>query len=298
MLNKIIERLNGSAADPSALAVVLNDLARDREAAVNEIEGLRSRRHQALLDDANDQELDRVERQIERKQALIEKLDLALPAVRERLAAAKAEARRQRMLEHRDAHNSAARKFITAARATVAAHSALLAVGERARQEGFEREAAVMLPMTANLNGHAICAPDLLDLFENAIAAGMSSVHIPTRGNGGRSVAPNPAPSRESTQHAVRLGQSTPRPKQAERTPNDLNALEPGQSRVRVLRSGWSPSDDQPQCYYGQVIRVSTGIAQRSEGAVQILETYAGPLPQASSSNPVVADAPAAGGAE
>jgi hypothetical protein len=77
------------------------------------------------------------------------------------------------------------------------------------------------------------------------------------------------------SQHAVSvaLGGGARRP--VERPPDDFAPLGGSHEvRVRVLRPGFSPADDRPQCCFNQVIRMSATAAARAEGAIEILERY------------------------
>jgi hypothetical protein len=57
------------------------------------------------------------------------------------------------------------------------------------------------------------------------------------------------------------------------RHPDDLAPLAEGEVRVRILRGGYSPADDAPQCDSGQIIRLARQAAQRAlaAGAVEII---------------------------
>jgi hypothetical protein len=92
MLTKLLERLNGHAGDPASLAEALGALGRERIAARTSLKELQERRRQALLDDAADSQLDKLEREIDRGQTRIEKLDMAEAPLREQLSAAQAAA--------------------------------------------------------------------------------------------------------------------------------------------------------------------------------------------------------------
>jgi hypothetical protein len=75
----------------------------------------------------------------------------------------------------------------------------------------------------------------------------------------------------------VTLADAAPGIHRAERTPDDLAPLEPGQARVRVLRAGFSPADDKPQSHYGQLLRMPIQAALRAEGAIEIIERFGDP---------------------
>ena len=60
----------------------------------------------------------------------------------------------------------------------------------------------------------------------------------------------------------------------AKRVPDDTSSLLPGESRVRVLRAGYSPADDRPQAHFGQILKLprKTAEAAAAAGVVEILE--------------------------
>jgi hypothetical protein len=92
-----------------------------------------------------------------------------------------------------------------------------------------------------------------------------------------RHVPTNPRP----TPQVTTLG-ATPMPVEvlmAQRAPDDLEPLHAGEARVRVLSNGYSPSDDRPQCYAGQLVRMSEPRARHSEalGKVTVVERYEEP---------------------
>ena len=62
----------------------------------------------------------------------------------------------------------------------------------------------------------------------------------------------------------------------AQRALDDVTPLGPSEARVKVLRSGFSPADDRPQCCHGQLIRMALDTAQRAAGtgAVENTEKY------------------------
>ncbi len=77
MLKTILARLNGHAAEAGPLRDELASVQRDREATQAEITRLAAERRQALLDDAPDKEVDRIERASERAKLKLEKMQLA-----------------------------------------------------------------------------------------------------------------------------------------------------------------------------------------------------------------------------
>jgi hypothetical protein len=280
MLNEIVRRLNGHGEDPQSLEEALKLLADQKAAACAALTECQERRRQALLDDASDTALDKLEREIARAETRIEKLTIAEPSLRTRLSAAQAAARQRRWNSHRETYRAAAIEFIAAARAAAEKHAALVAIVGQARREGFEREAAAAMPPTPNIGGSPVLATDLLDLFELAVA-GHSAI------SQSRAAAPAAAPAARlpherqrmtDSQHQVRLYEH-PAPTWEPGTPDDLAPLQPGEARVKVLRGGFSPADDRPQCRYGQIVRMPRAVAQNAanRGAVEVLETNEAP---------------------
>lgn len=304
MLNKLLAKLNGSALDVDALIAALVDLGRERDTAQSELGELQVRRHQALLDDASDSTLDKLERDIARKETAVEKLDLAEPGLRDRLATAKVEARQRQWRALRDAYLVAAGEFLTAARDVAEKHAALIAIVGEAQRAGFAAEVAATMPATPNANGYAIAAPELLDIFERAIAPPQprpaQATAAAKREKTDRAVWKpgsedwTPLPRGMSLQHAITsaisprdsLGLMT-----AQRALDDVTPLGPSEARVKVLRSGFSPADDRPQCCHGQLIRMALDTAQRAAGtgAVEIIEKYV-PTAAASTDKPIEGD--------
>jgi hypothetical protein len=279
MLNALTKKLNGKGSDPAALVEALASLGRDTEAARRELAELKIRRHQALLDDADDSALDKIERLIARAESRIEKLILAEPGLRERLTSAQAAARQQRLSTLTADYRAAAVAFVESARGTAAAHAALVAIAEQARATGFERE-VFKLPATPNLGGHALCAPELIDLFAAAIAGPSKPPTRPvantTQAQAPRAPLPHERAQITDSQHAVSLMLgSSPHPPRAS-APDDEGPLASGEVRAIVIRAGYmTPAG--LTCRAAQKIRLSRELAVAAvrNGAIEILEETA-----------------------
>jgi hypothetical protein len=81
-----------------------------------------------------------------------------------------------------------------------------------------------------------------------------------------------------SLQHPIGLNSGVEIPPKlfgAKRAPDDEAPLKPGQVRVKVLRHGYSPADDRPQCHFGQLIQLPRTTAERvaAAGVVEIIES-------------------------
>jgi len=283
VLNKLLKQLNGHGSDAESLDAALIQLEADRETAQRELSDLQVRRHQALLDDATDATLDKLEREIERAETRIEKLDLAAPGLRERLDAARQDARRRRWEGLLSAWRQAAAEFVSSARATVAAHESLVSLRAAAQSEGFAAEAAAHMPATPNLNGHALLAPDLLDIFEQSMRPPVpdASATRPAIASSSRARARLP---HERVPHGDVHGSvsldfiSAPRPRPT-RVVDDVEPLLPGEVRAVVVRPGLEVRGQ--QCAAGQKIRLQADDAERClrSGSIEITERA--PLTQA-----------------
>src|SRR5579871_987042 len=122
MFHKLMTRLNGHSVEPAAVAEALTQLNRDREAVRAEIDGLNQRRRTALLDDASDAELDKIERLIDRATVRLEKLSLSEQPLRDQLALAQETARRDAEPGFLEEHRSEFEKYASALRALAEAH--------------------------------------------------------------------------------------------------------------------------------------------------------------------------------
>jgi hypothetical protein len=169
MINRILQKMNGSSADPAALAAALADLDQQRAATRDKIDELGKRRHQALLDDASDDVLDKIERQIDRETIRLEKINLAEAPLRERLGAARAEQRRVQLAEFRGEIGRVGRALVDAARDLVVAADEYAALGDRMRSAGFEAEMGSHFIPAPMLNGSFLAAPALVDQFAREV---------------------------------------------------------------------------------------------------------------------------------
>ena len=60
----------------------------------------------------------------------------------------------------------------------------------------------------------------------------------------------------------------------ARRLPDDLAPLAADEVRAKVLRAGFSPADDRPQCAFGQIIRMPRATAERAveAGVIELVQ--------------------------
>lgn len=275
MFNKIVKQLNGHGGEAASLEAALVQLGRDREEARARLDTLSQERHQALLDDANDAALDKIEREIDRATVRLEKLNIAEQPLRERLATAQGAARKK-------AIDAAVDSLVTAYQAIraplFAADAAQLEL-RRAREAAgvaVGEAALARLPIFCfngllGSGGVATWIAENDRIVESVIAARTPGTPKPAASaiQVTRKAPIRPAPTRIA-----------PAPKQVRHEPaaaDDLAPLERGQVRVKVARRGYSPADDRPAAHFGQILRMSAATARfaAERGAVQIIEENA-----------------------
>jgi hypothetical protein len=298
MFNSIIKSLNGHGSEAESLDAALAQLARDLAETSEKIAALQKQRHQALLDDASDTDLDKIERQVARAETRLEKLNMSEAPLRERLAGAQTAARKRRWDALHAEYVEAATKFVAMARATAQEHSALIMIVSQAQREGFSGLVASTMPQTPHVGGNPLLSEELLQIFEQAIAPA-----TPTR----RTAQKKPAkayadlwdqnspgydhptakqlrtivqpPAGRSLQHAVSTDTATTiAPLQpsgrihAKKLPDDTEPLGAGEVRVIVIRSGYCGIDG-GQSHIGRKVRVLESYAKiaAGNGAVEIL---------------------------
>lgn len=289
MLNKILKSLNGHSAEPATVAEALAQLGRDRDAVRAEIDNLNQRRRQALLDDATDAELDKIERQIDRATVRLEKLVLSEQPLRDQLTTARAAALNEATARHFRAIEFAyaiLRDAVLAAedaqRAMMAARDAAVAeIGEAAvgRMPAFAFGGLLgMGAAEAWVEGN----DRILAASRASGAAGTKPAPAPrVRVSAARFVAPPPPSTqrRVSLDDAGPLNGAPPSTLIARRSADDAAPLAVGEARVRALQNGWSPNNDRPQCYAGQLIRMPADLATAAaeRGLVEIVESFSAP---------------------
>lgn len=273
MFEAIRKKLNGKALQSQPVGDALAELLQSRDTARGELAKLKERRRHALLEDAEDKAVEKLDRDIERLELRLEKIDLAEGPLREQLAAATAAERARRWQDFRDRYQEVAQHFIADARKVITAHAELRRIKDTARRDGFEHDVTQLAP-PPSMGGSALCAPDLVDIFERAIAG----VHFTRPVAVSRVSAPRPAPAPPRS-HAVMIDTISRRqiggdegPEHAPPLPDDEGPLEPGEMRARVLRGGYQAPDGQSQV--GRRIRLSREIAIRAAaaGAIEIID--------------------------
>jgi hypothetical protein len=303
MLNVILKNLNGHGSEAASLDAALVQLARDRDEVRARITELKQQKHQQLLDDASDADLDKVERLIARAETRLEKLNLAEAPLRERLTAAKGVAKKKAVERHFESMAGAYKQLRDAALAAEAAQVALMAARDAAVREVGEH-AISSFPIFAygGLLGHGMVqawAADNDRILEAARASRQprkpkvaekpvkAAATLPSwldRKSPGydhpasqslRNIGTTRSP--DSMQHPIEMAggvQTTPELLSAKRAADDLSPLKYGQVRVRILRNGYSPADNLPQCFAGQLVVMPRKKAEvvAAHGVVEITE--------------------------
>jgi hypothetical protein len=286
MLNELIRRLNGHGEDAESLDEAVQRLTVEQSAAHGALKELHERRREALLDDASDSVLDKLERDIAHAESRIEKLALAEPSLRERLrtarvaqetrAADKAIARYLELsedtankVEAADASAAVQRMFWTQnmrvlGRCGIEPLGCMLILGDGFGLQWAARTRKAVGRMRAAREQRASGQPP----------PAREKAAPPVQASGARTRMPHQRPKLTDSARTVSPADSAPGRHSAERVPDDLAPLEPGEARVKVLRAGYSPADNRPQCSYGQVVRMPLGLAARAEdrGALVIIE--------------------------
>ncbi len=271
MLKTIIKRLNGSAVEPLSLAEALEQLGRDRETVRADIADLNARRKQALLDDATDAELDKIERQIDRANVKLEKLTLAEAPLREQLEAARAKARAEAepglIAEFRAAFND----YVVQLQALAEVQRRQTEVRERAREVLGDHRAQMLLPVF--VYGGFLTAEHIADWIERNSAALATAAGARPVPQSPIVTQRRPPPERPagSTQRGVSLA-DRPATSHAPRAADDTSPPAAGETSVIVIRSGYTGPDGIIS-HAGHRRRLPREIAQKAalHGAVEIL---------------------------
>ena len=196
------------------------------------------------------------------------------------------------------------REFLIAAEATITAFHSITDIINQLELHQF-RNALGEFKVPPNLAGHPLLSDELLVGFRRFLETGSWAVpHRPATPSAAELRAERKAASKRGRPEPLRLT-SSPRPVVAKnldlrapeepirtvssrrvaldewpdanpkrlRSPDDVAALEPGQVRARVLRSGYSCADDQPACDVGQIIRLPSETARNAalNGAIEVV---------------------------
>jgi hypothetical protein len=229
------------------LEAAIGRLQAEKARAELEMTTIASRREQLLLED-RDSELDSDERSSERAFRTVEKCNIALADLRERLAAAKNSETEKRWRSFHEEYAAAALAYRDALRTGCERIAAMLAVNDRARDGGFEQR--VMREFVAPPR---MLSTEALAEFETAL----QRARMMAQPNPGPKPSPRPAapPLSKPLQVINKTTRPTPAPK-AERK-RIVEAAGPGQVQARVQRNGYSKTDDGPQYGEGDVVALS-----------------------------------------
>lgn len=269
MFNKVMAKLNGSGAEPAALQAALADNDRLKVATRERLDELGRRRHQALLDDADDATIDAIERDIDRASVQLEKLNAAEAPLRERLAAAKGEALAAAVARHFDAISDRYKKLRTKVLEADAAQRELMRARDEAVGEVGEGAVLRAIPIFAfgGFLGHG-----LAEIWAQESDRVLASARTSREGRRAKRqpapvVVKSAPPPTSTAPQPARLVLTAPRP------PDDWGPLEPGQVRCRITRSGYEIIPGVPSPV-GHVARQERATARRAQenGALEIIE--------------------------
>lgn len=296
MLNELIRRLNGHGEDAESLDEAVQRLTVEQTAARAALQELHERRREALLDDASDSALDKLERDIAHAESRIEKLALAEPSLRERLRAARVAQERRaadeaiarylelsedtaNKVEAADSSAAVQRMFWTQnerilGRCGIEPLGCMLILGDGFGLQWAMRTRQAVSRMRAAREQRASVQPP-------PAREKVPQPAPPVQASGARTRMPHQRPKLTDSARTVSPADSAPGYHSAPRVADDLAPLEPGEARVRVLRRGFSPTDNRPQSHYGQLLRMPIQAALRAEGAIEIVERFNAPAPNA-----------------
>jgi hypothetical protein len=287
MLNAILKKLNGHGQDVESLEAALTQLLEERGTAERELKELRIRRHQGLLDDAADRILNDLERQIARAEIAMEKIDAAMPGLRQRIANA-------RDAELRAAESGIISEFAEclgeyckALNELARANSKQRDIRERASATLGAARAAILLPM---FQFRGIATPESVKQWteENLAAVTTSAGSPPPKrreATPGTSALPPRAKVPQRLPHEMRpttpaahvaatldTGRDAPR---GTRRPllKDSDPLEAGEVRCLIVRTGYQLPNGTTTAA-GDMVRLTLPVAENAlrSGAVEIIE--------------------------
>jgi hypothetical protein len=204
----------------------------------------------------------------------VSRIDALLPQLEARLVSARAVKQRDALARHLAAARAMYPKLRQAVEAASATQAEAIKVREAANAELGESLVSVHIPIVAF---RGLLLPDLVAMWRNEMdrvfavpVAQPAPVAV---------VAPKVQPVAQKQPaapkpRAVRFVEPASSAPRRPRNPDDMAPLMPGEMRVKVLRPGFTPGDDQPQCDGQQVIRMPVEAAKLAlaNGAVEIVE--------------------------
>jgi hypothetical protein len=288
MIATIVKKLNGHAADAASLAEALAQNGRDIPEAEGALRDLQVRRHQALLDDATDAVLNKLDREVSRAEVKIEKLRAAADPLRERLATARAVEHERAVDRHIEILATEYLALRTAVFEAERAQQRMMAARSAAISEVGERGVALM----PNL-----CFAGILGMYGSVEAWAFANDPVVARAKASRenrpitvaatAVAPAIVPKQQAIANARTRAKSLadaeripvgaaesvgPMEMVVPRAPDFTGELQPGQALVRVVRNGYCPDESAAPASVGQLIAMDAAIAAiaQNNGAVRI----------------------------
>jgi hypothetical protein len=203
-----------------------------------------------------------------------DRLAALIPELESRLAIARSVKQKDAIAKHQAISRKRYPKFRSALLAAVEEQAAVMRERAEAERELGEHVVSIHLPRMAYAG---FLYREHFDIW----AGEQDRVHAEPAPKPAVTavVAPRVAPAASRAvgvkdQRAVRRVEPASSAPRRPRNPDDTAPLAPGEMRVRVLRPGFTPGDDQPQCDGQQVIRMPSEAAKLAlaNGAVEIVE--------------------------
>jgi hypothetical protein len=230
-------------------------LAAVRESAHAAIVSILNQRREALLADAADDVIAKLDADADSHRLSLERYDLAEPELLNQLQGLRSSARQARWAELRKRRIDADRIYAVALRSAVDAFENLVAVADAALNEGFASEVGHSFATAPRIVDRTVC-----DAFEAETERLREAVAAPpVKAAPTATVAPKPQKP-QSLQHRVFADQpATPAPAK-KREPIRETARD-GEVLVSVMRAGYeSPSGK--QCLAGDVVAMPIDMAK------------------------------------
>ncbi len=223
--------------DIGELEAAIERLQSERAASEAELSAISARRPTLLLSD-DDKKLDLDERASERAYRAVEKIDLVLPGLRDRLSAARNASRRDWEKDLTARCDAALAKFLTAFGAAVEAGEELAALRMEGQNNGFMAQMASILPAEPRVLNR-----DSLGFLAKEVERRRDAA-MPRPAPQPRPAAPPPAPKPSAAPASAKPAAAPPKPAAAPPPkPFEPTPGEDGLFRVRVLKPGFQRPD-------------------------------------------------------
>jgi hypothetical protein len=219
--------------DVGELEAAIARLEAERAAAGAELTAIAERRPTLLLSD-DDKKLDLDERAAERAYRAVEKVDLVLPGLRDRLSAARNASRRDWEKDLTARCDATLAKYLTAFGTAVEVGEALAALRMEGQSNGFMEQMASILPAEPRVLNR-----DSLGFLAKEVERRRAATQ-PRPAPQPRPAVPPPAPKPATTANAkpARVAAPKPAPAPAPPAPFVPTPGEDGLFRVRILKDG------------------------------------------------------------